>query len=161
MKRELIRQGDVLFIPIAKLPGGERTKRENGTVAYGEVTGHSHTLMSADTAVVLEIGDAVYVAVSERGVSIQGDCDRIQAACDAILVDPEETELRKSRAQSLAAALPTAGALFLHGGETEQLERPVPAKEEDRHFPVALQPGIYGPRLQREYSPEAIRSVRD
>lgn len=71
---EIYRQGDVLFRRIAKLPKGEPKKRENATVAYGEVTGHSHALAVEDRQVaeVLEIGDGLYVHVSESGVGIEG-----------------------------------------------------------------------------------------
>jgi hypothetical protein len=68
-----VRQGDVLFIPIGKLPFGERVKRANGTVAYGEVTGHSHRLADLATADVFEIGDGLFVQVSAEGISIGGN----------------------------------------------------------------------------------------
>lgn len=71
---QLIRQGDVMFIPIAKIPEGQRTKRENGVAAYGEVTGHSHRLSVEDRAraEVLEIGGGLFCHVSEDGVRLQG-----------------------------------------------------------------------------------------
>lgn len=70
----LYRQGDVLFRRIDSLPAGPRKKRENGTAAYGEVTGHSHRLAVEDmrTAEVLEIGDGLFVHVSEAGIRIEG-----------------------------------------------------------------------------------------
>jgi hypothetical protein len=70
----LIRQGDVMFVPVAKLPAGDRKKRANGTVAYGEATGHHHSLMTEDLkrAEVLEIGDGLFVHVSEDGVRLEG-----------------------------------------------------------------------------------------
>lgn len=112
MKNQMkYRQGDVMFIPVAKLPTGKATKRDNGTVAYGEVTGHSHRLADLESAEVLEIGDGLFVKVSESGVSISGD----------------------------------PGATFVH----------------EEHGPVTLPPGDYKIRIQREYSPESIRSVID
>lgn len=71
---KLYRQGDVLFKQIAELPQGKQKKRKDGAVAYGEVTGHSHRLAVADQEVaeVLEIGNGVYVHVSEAGVCIGG-----------------------------------------------------------------------------------------
>ena len=71
---KLYRQGDVLFKSIPKLPKGDSKKRENGVVAYGEVTGHSHALAVEDrtTAEVLEIGAGLYVHVSDSGVRIEG-----------------------------------------------------------------------------------------
>ena len=70
---ELKRQGDVLFIRREGLPAGEAKKRKDGAVAYGEVTGHSHKLADLETAEVLEIGDGIFVHVSDNGVSIEGD----------------------------------------------------------------------------------------
>ena len=71
---KLYRQGDVLFKSITRLPEGPRTKRENAAVAYGEVTGHSHALAVEDREVaeVLEIGDGLFVHVSENGLHIEG-----------------------------------------------------------------------------------------
>lgn len=74
------RQGDVLFIKRDALPKGQRRKRENGTVAYGEVTGHSHRLAPQNmaTADVFECGageagEQLFVRVSEDGISIDGN----------------------------------------------------------------------------------------
>lgn len=68
------RQGDVLFTRCSAIPQGG-TKRENGTVAYGEVTGHSHRMQESNlaTAEVFECGAGLFVRVSEEGVSIEGD----------------------------------------------------------------------------------------
>lgn len=113
MKNQVMkyRQGDVMFIPVANIPAGAAKKRENGTAAYGEVTGHSHKLADLESAEVLEIGDGLFVRVSESGVAIDGD----------------------------------PGATFVH----------------EEHGPVTLPPGEYEIRIQREYSPEEIRSVAD
>lgn len=108
---ELKRQGDVLFIRRDCLPAGETKKRPDGAVAYGEVTGHSHRLADLASAEVMEIGQGVFVRVSEEGVSIEGD----------------------------------PGATFVH----------------EEHGPISLSPGDYEIRIQREYSPEAIRNVID
>jgi hypothetical protein len=43
----MFRQGDVLIVPIAKLPAGLKpVEREHGrlVLAYGEVTGHAHAI---------------------------------------------------------------------------------------------------------------------
>jgi hypothetical protein len=74
-KAILYRQGDVLMKRITKLPQGERKKRENATLAYGEVTGHSHRVAVEDRALaeVLEIDKrGLYVHVSENGIHIEG-----------------------------------------------------------------------------------------
>lgn len=47
--RELLRHGDVILVPVDSIPaGGKELPRENGAIvlAYGEVTGHSHTIMT-------------------------------------------------------------------------------------------------------------------
>jgi hypothetical protein len=108
---KLYRQGDVLFRQIKALPKGEKKKRENATVAYGEVTGHSHQLATEDREVaeVLEIGEGLYVHVTAAGVRIEG------------------------------------GATIVH----------------EEHGPITLPPGNYEVTIQREYSPESIRSVVD
>lgn len=105
----MIRQGDVYFIPVAKIPAGGK-KRENGTAAYGEVTGHSHRLDQASAAIaeVIECGDGLFLRVSDEGIAIDG-------------------------------------ATFIH----------------EEHGPVTLPPGNYEIRIQREYSPEGVRSVLD
>lgn len=43
----MFRQGDVLIIPVSKMPAGlDAVERENGRVilAHGEVTGHAHAI---------------------------------------------------------------------------------------------------------------------
>jgi len=72
MENSLIRQGDVMFVKISRLPEGARTKRANGTVAYGEATGHHHSILAEDLekAEVLEIGDGLFVSVSASGVHL-------------------------------------------------------------------------------------------
>ena len=71
---KLYRQGDVMFKQIVRFPKGIRKKRENATVAYGEVTGHSHALAVEDREVaeVLQIGDGLFVHVSADGIRIEG-----------------------------------------------------------------------------------------
>lgn len=73
-KMILFRQGDVLFTRVATLPVGEKRKRDNATVAYGEVTGHSHQLAVEDrnVAEVLECGDGLFVHVSAEGLRCEG-----------------------------------------------------------------------------------------
>jgi hypothetical protein len=158
---ELYRQGDVLFKRIEALPKGEQTKRQNATVAYGEVTGHSHTVMSLDEAEVVEIGGDVHVRVSERGLSIEGDIARIVPDLQRIVADEEDLPLRRKSAADLLQVLPHAGAIFLHGTEQERRDRPVPLKGEDRHLPTALLPGVHEVLIQREYSQQETRNVID
>ena len=45
----MIRQGDVLLVPIVKMP--EDVKEKNKILAYGEVTGHKHQFLSEQVSV--------------------------------------------------------------------------------------------------------------
>ena len=46
MKQSIHRQGDVLLVPVNKLPeGAKRIKPKRAVIAEGEVTGHVHELI--------------------------------------------------------------------------------------------------------------------
>ncbi len=96
MIKPMYRQGDVYFIPAAIPAGGK--KRESGTAAYGEVTGHSHRLdaPSAAIAEVLECGDGLYLRVSEEGLSI-GGATFVHEEHAAISLPPGDYEIRIQR----------------------------------------------------------------
>lgn len=54
----MIRQGDVLLKKIDKKPEAFYKERENGIVAYGEVTGHAHRISNG---LVLDYVDRLIV----------------------------------------------------------------------------------------------------
>ena len=66
------RQGDVLFIAVKEIPGGLQKKRLTGHILEGEATGHIHRIAEPEleAAEVLEIGERLFLNVSESGVSI-------------------------------------------------------------------------------------------
>jgi len=68
--QQLYRQGDVLIKAIHGLPKQKSVKRENGILAYGEVTGHAHQIEDKAAAEVLEIENGLYLRVGEDGVRI-------------------------------------------------------------------------------------------
>jgi hypothetical protein len=70
---KLFRQGDVLIREIKSLPIDKATKRENGILAYGEVTGHCHKVEELKKAEVMEVGDGLFLRVGEEGVRIVHD----------------------------------------------------------------------------------------
>lgn len=70
-KPTLYRQGDVLFRRVDSIPREGAVKRENGVIAYGEVTGHTHAIADLDAAEALDCGGGLFVHVGENGVSIQ------------------------------------------------------------------------------------------
>jgi len=138
----LLRQGDVLFQLVKCLPKGKQTKRENATIAYGEVTGHSHRIAVEDREVaeVIEVGEHVYVVVSDAGLRIhqrigiteQGGIYRVDG-CDLPAV-----------LSGVVAAM-VAGAALIH----------------DEHGPTILPAGVHQYIQQCEWSPEEIRNVAD
>lgn len=72
MNAQQYRQGDVFLQRIAKIPEGRKIVRENGVLAYGEVTGHSHAVMDKTAAEVYEMEGALFLSVSaDGGVSIR------------------------------------------------------------------------------------------
>ncbi len=70
---KIYRQGDVLIRRIKAVPQTTATKRETGILAYGEVTGHCHKIESLEHAEVLEVGNDLYLRVSDDGVRIVHD----------------------------------------------------------------------------------------
>lgn len=74
-QKQPVRQGDVLFIPCRRLLSRGLKRRENGVVAYGEVTGHAHRLATECMAMsgVFECGNGLVVRVSEHGLALSGD----------------------------------------------------------------------------------------
>ena len=95
MTNLIARQGDVLFTACTAIPEGGR-KRDNGTVAYGEATGHSHRLADLATADVLDCGDGLFVHVSEAGISISGEpgCSFIHEEHGTINLPPGKYAVR-------------------------------------------------------------------
>lgn len=60
MKRH--RQGDIRLKPIGKLPENAK-KLEDKTLAYGEVTGHSHRFLEPDNVDRYELEGRLYLQV--------------------------------------------------------------------------------------------------
>jgi len=63
----MVRQGDVLLVPVAAIPGAATpVPRDGGRVvlAYGEVTGHAHAIDS-QAARQVEAADGRYLEVAE------------------------------------------------------------------------------------------------
>lgn len=67
--RKLIRQGDVLLVPIAKLPASLKKHKEQ-IVARGEATGHDHIIIDGEV-LVDESGKLYVVASSETMIRHQ------------------------------------------------------------------------------------------
>ena len=156
-----LRQGDVILTEVKSIPKGQRKVRKDGALAYGEVTGHKHAVMSPETADVFEIDGQVFLCVNERGISIEGDVAKLLPEAQRIAGDESETSDRRDKAERLIKALPQAGAILVHGTDAEVKDHPIPAAGKDRHWPIAVPPGQHKSLIQSEYSPEAIRDVID
>jgi hypothetical protein len=73
----MIRQGDILFIPIKPEDGQTQymTKQEKGVVAEGEATGHHHRIAEVDLANAELFKswrgvEGAILSVGEKGISI-------------------------------------------------------------------------------------------
>jgi hypothetical protein len=92
----MFRQGDVLIIPVAKIPGNlEPVKREGGRVilAHGEVTGHAHAIKDDRAALFRDPKlAAIFMHVSgDAPVALEHD------EHDTISVPPGNYEIRRQR----------------------------------------------------------------
>lgn len=92
--RKLVRQGDVLLIPVAKVPTGAKKKegRDANVVAYGEATGHHHVILDG-TVYVGEEGK-MFVVVGERGEIRHQDPSGVKADHDWLQIPAGEYEVR-------------------------------------------------------------------
>jgi len=72
---KMIRQGDLLFVPLEKPPDWLRLEgrkpEPGGIIARGEASGHHHRVATIEDAEVFDLGfDNVFVRVGWNGVSI-------------------------------------------------------------------------------------------
>jgi hypothetical protein len=99
------RQGDILFVPVSRLPKGKPKKRATGLIAAGEVTGHAHRLAPEDleTSEVLEIGDGLFVRISKDGFAIDGSpgATIVHDEHGPITLAPGVYEVRQQRERDL------------------------------------------------------------
>ena len=117
-KQQILRQGDILLVRVAKVSTElvrKATADGRVTVGYGEVTGHHHTIQ-----------DAVW------------------------LVAPEITD---SDLHQFALGNKTIPVFVV-------VEAPTTIEHQE-HAAITLGAGVWQVLRQREYFPEAIRSVRD
>jgi hypothetical protein len=72
MKKQIYRQGDVLIERVTKMPKGEAIKPINGRIvlAYGEATGHHHSLPveDIDTAMLDKDNGAMFLRLCRDSV---------------------------------------------------------------------------------------------
>jgi hypothetical protein len=71
-RQQPYRQGDVFIVPIEAIPAGAApVERDAGRVvlAYGEVTGHAHAILSED-AILSAADDARFLRIVGTGATI-------------------------------------------------------------------------------------------
>jgi hypothetical protein len=152
MKQKLYRQGDVLLMPIAKLPEKiKRVRRENGLIilARGEATGHHHFIDDKGCA-LLEAeapGDRFLMA---RGRSIQARLPMVRRWKNQVMVNHPEFGLIEFATDDVTIA---KGFVEIDGNFS--------LLQHQEHTAQAIPDDNYRHVQQREYSPTAIRNVAD
>jgi hypothetical protein len=63
----IVRQGDVLIRQVTSIPTSAKKLTGRKELAYGEVTGHSHSIADLDAAYLLEHGDELFMVVTADG----------------------------------------------------------------------------------------------
>jgi hypothetical protein len=94
----LIRQGDVLIIPVATIPTDTTpVKRDRGRVvlAYGEATGHAHTILHPDVTLVTQ-GEADELRMWMQ-VTSPAPVELTHDEHDTLLIPPGNYEVRRQR----------------------------------------------------------------
>jgi hypothetical protein len=151
----MMRQGDVLIVPVSSLPAGlEPVKREKGRVvlAHGEVTGHAHAIKDRNVTAFRDekLNQLFLHARGEQVGPLKGTLVEMDRAQGWFLA---QTDLRK---------MPIKFALSHAQIEDGVIEcGPFSLLDHEEHNPVAIPDGEHRIIRQREYSPEAIRNVAD
>jgi hypothetical protein len=65
----LYRHGDVLISKVAAVPTGA-AKRDGATLAYGEVTGHSHRIRQTNDAQLWESGNEMFLEITGNSATL-------------------------------------------------------------------------------------------
>ena len=63
------RQGDILFIPVDKIPEGSKPKGD-GVIALGEATGHKHQLSQGSKAALEMVAQVMYINALLEGAEV-------------------------------------------------------------------------------------------
>lgn len=63
------RHGDVLIAPARAIPA-DATPRHGTTLAYGEITGHSHRVQDPDSAQLFEVRGTLFLRVTAETATV-------------------------------------------------------------------------------------------
>lgn len=87
---KMVRQGDVLYVPVDRIPDGAKLE-DTKTVAYGEATGHHHTMVEVD-------GKAeVYTLEDQMFAKVEGDVVVTHQEHNELIVEEGIYEIRIQR----------------------------------------------------------------
>lgn len=64
------RHGDVMLELVDQLPAGSNRKLPHATLAYGEVTGHSHSIVQKESVMLYDYGSFLGLDVKADSVSL-------------------------------------------------------------------------------------------
>ena len=87
---KLARQGDVLLVEVATIPGG--CKKKDLTIAYGEVTGHHHTFDS---------GECLVSSTGQQYVQLENPANLTHQEHDTITFQPGKDKVVLQREYDL------------------------------------------------------------
>jgi hypothetical protein len=83
VKRQMLRQGDVLLKPVRSIPkNATAVPRDRGRVilAYGEATGHAHEVADHDAAELLTVDDVRYLRVDRVSALVHQEHSTLELA---------------------------------------------------------------------------------
>jgi hypothetical protein len=94
--RGIVRQGDVLLVPVDAIPGESKRATSEGTrlvLAEGEATGHAHVVLGEGR---------LYLPGTQRGTAgtyllVEGPATLVHDEHDAIGLEPGTYEVRRQR----------------------------------------------------------------
>jgi len=91
----LLRQGDVLLIPVDEVPMGTRKVGSDGrrvVLAEGEATGHAHALVTSEAELRLAYDDTLFLLIAgEEAAAL------VHEEHDTVTIEPGVYEVRRQR----------------------------------------------------------------
>lgn len=104
MNAGLLRQGDILLVPVKKLPGKlKKVPRENGQIilAEGEMTGHLHAITAPEAMFLATDLDEV----TGRFLEIEAEVALEHPEHDTVMLKPGNYEVRRQRSYTEAGGI--------------------------------------------------------
>jgi hypothetical protein len=92
----MIRQGDILLIPVTTIPTGTPAPPEHGrlVLAHGEATGHTHSIAERDDITLVTAGEADGLRM---WLTLTAPAELEHPEHDTLTVPPGQYEVRRQR----------------------------------------------------------------